>query len=71
MSVNNIENTRRRVMSLHAIRVRLQDCNVAAVARASGVYYGTVRAIATGENKNPKYIVVEKLSEYFWNRSEQ
>ena len=46
------------------IRALLSDRNLAAVAKKTNLHVNTVRAIASGKNKNPNDDTVEKLVKY-------
>ena len=52
------------MMTLEQIRAALRDRNLSAVARAAGVNYGSVYAVAMGKNTNPNYKTVAALSNY-------
>lgn len=52
------------MMTLEQIRAALKDRNLSAVARATGVNYGSVYAIATQKTPNPNYKTVVALSNY-------
>lgn len=52
------------MMTLEQIQTALRDLNLSAVARATGVSYGSVYAIATEKNPNPTYKTVAALSNY-------
>lgn len=53
------------MMTLEEITDRLSDMNLTAVSKATGIHYNTIRNIKNGENKNPSYLVVADLSNYF------
>lgn len=52
------------MMTLERIVFELQDRNASMVARACGLRIGTVCGIKNGQNKNPNYKTMEKLSAY-------
>jgi len=52
------------MLKLEEIVKRLQDRKLSAVAEATGVSYTSLWQIANGIQKQPKYKVVEKLSDY-------
>lgn len=56
-------------MTLDQIRAALQDRNLSAVARATGVAYNTLYAIARRPDVNPSYRTVATLSAYLSKES--
>lgn len=52
------------MMRIEEIVKRLKDRNLTAVAKHAGVSYQSLWQIANGLQKQPKYKVVEKLSDY-------
>jgi len=52
------------MLKLEEIVKRLQDRKLSAVAEATGVSYTSLWQIANGIQQQPKYKVVEKLSDY-------
>lgn len=52
------------MMTLEQIRAALKDRNLSAVARGTGLDYGSVYAIATQKTTNPSYKTVAALSSY-------
>lgn len=52
------------MMTIEQIRVALQDRRIDLVADAAGVGYSTVRDIRSGDNTNPTYDTLAKLSAY-------
>jgi len=52
------------MLKLEEIVKRLQDRKLSAVAEATGVSYTSLWQIANGIQKQPKYKIVEKLSDY-------
>lgn len=52
------------MLKLEEIVKRLKDRKLSAVAEATGVGYTSLWQIANGIQKQPKYKIVEKLSDY-------
>ena len=52
------------MMTLEEIRNKLEDRNLALVAKYTGVSYRTVYDIKTGKNNNPSYQSVRLLANY-------
>lgn len=52
------------MLTIDQIRQLLGDRIIAIVARETGIHPATVRAIRSGENTNPHFDTVAKLSEY-------
>jgi transcriptional regulator with XRE-family HTH domain len=52
------------MLKIKRIRALLADRNLAAVARKTSLHVNTVRAIASGINKNPLPETIKKLSKY-------
>jgi transcriptional regulator with XRE-family HTH domain len=51
---------------LERIRKALEDRNLSRVAKAVGLHENTVRAIASGKNKNPSFETLTRLSNYIF-----
>ena len=54
------------VTLLEKISKALEDRNLTKVAMNCGLHENTVRAIASGKNKNPTYETLEKLHAYLF-----
>lgn len=52
------------MLKIEEIIKRLKDRNLSVVARHAGVSYTSLWQLANGLQKQPKYHVVEKLSDY-------
>ena len=52
------------MLKLETIRSLLQDRRPNAVSEATGLSYGTIKAIRDGENTNPTLNVMQALSDY-------
>lgn len=57
------------MMTLNEIKAKLEDLNLSAVSRKTGISYTTLFAIKTGSSKNPSYETVAKLAAYFEGKS--
>jgi transcriptional regulator with XRE-family HTH domain len=55
---------------LEKISKALSDRNLTKVAMNCGLHENTVRAIASGKNKNPTYETLEKLRAYLFGSSD-
>lgn len=51
-------------MSLQEIRDKLRGCNIAAVARETGLHYNTVLAVRDSDLCNPTFRTIQALTEY-------
>ena len=58
------------MLLLDQIRQGLLDRRPAMVAEATGLHVNTVRNVRDGENKNPTYEVLLKLSDYLEGKSD-
>jgi transcriptional regulator with XRE-family HTH domain len=52
------------MMTIDEIRLALQDRRLTAIAQATGLHYNTVIAIKRGEQLNPSYDTLIRLSTY-------
>lgn len=55
------------MLKLDEIVQRLKDRNLSAVAESTGLSYTSLWQIAKGLQKQPKYKIVERLSDYLEN----
>lgn len=63
-NVNSPDSGNPTMLKIKRIRALLADRNLAAVARKTSLHVNTVRAIASGLNKNPLPETIKKLSKY-------
>jgi transcriptional regulator with XRE-family HTH domain len=52
------------MMTIEEIRLALQDRRLTAIAQATGLHYNTVSAIKRGDQLNPSYDTLSRLSAY-------
>jgi hypothetical protein len=57
------------MMTLVEIRAKLQDRRPAAVTEATGLSYGTIKALRDDPNANPTLNVMNLLTAYFNDKS--
>jgi transcriptional regulator with XRE-family HTH domain len=57
-------NRETKMLKLEEIVKRLKDRKLSAVAEATGISYTSLWQIANGMQKQPKYKIVERLSDY-------
>lgn len=57
------------MLNLRQIKKKLSDRNLKEVSRQTGVNYGTIFNIATGQNKNPTYKTIKQLSDYLEDKN--
>ena len=52
------------MLNLVGIKKMLEDRNLMAVMRRTGISYGTLHNIAKGKDANPSYEILKRLSDY-------
>ena len=52
------------MLTIEALRARLQSANLSQVARDTGLHYNQVWRIATGVDTNPTYKTMARLTEW-------
>ena len=58
-------------MTLEEISEKLSDRNLTIISERTGIHYNTLRNIKNGENKNPGYLMVVNLSNYFTKKEDE
>jgi len=56
------------LLTLEQIKAKLQDMNIAAVARKTGLTKQAIHYIVNGERTNPSYETIKALSKYLNSR---